>query len=114
MKPQNDPRRLHLSSFAQAGGQLLGDERLAHFERLIAETQGVGAETRVHYCAQGEMRLGGDGANQVWLRLTAHAMLALTCQRCLGPGWLLHRTEPAARQRGRDGALLARRAAGHG
>ncbi len=85
MKPQNDPRRLHLSSFAQAGGQLLGDERLAHFERLIAETQGVGAETRVHYCAQGEMRLGGDGANQVWLRLTAHAMLALTCQRCLGP-----------------------------
>jgi uncharacterized protein len=85
MKPENDPRRLHLSSFAQAGGQLLGEERLAHFERLIAETQGVGPEARVHFSAHGEMRLGGDGVQQVWLRLSAQAALALTCQRCLGP-----------------------------
>lgn len=84
MKPENDPRRLHLSSFAHANGQLLGDERLAHFGRLIAETRGVGAETRVHYVAHGEIRVGGDGGNQVWLRLSARATLALTCQRCLG------------------------------
>ena len=85
MKPENDPRRLNLSSFAKASGHLLGEERLAHFERLIAETQGVGAETRVHFCADGEMRVGADGTHQVWLRLSAQARLALTCQRCLGP-----------------------------
>lgn len=85
MKPEHDPRRLNLSSFAQTGGRLMGEERLAHFERLIAETQGIGAETRVHFCAQGELRVGGDGAHQVWLDLSAQSMLALTCQRCLGP-----------------------------
>lgn len=85
MKTENDPRRLNLSSFAQKGGQLLGEERLAHFERLIAETHGVGAESRVHFCARGELRVGADGAQQVWMHLSAQAVLALTCQRCLGP-----------------------------
>ena len=85
MKQEYDPRHLNLSFFAHAHGQLMGEERLAHFERLIAEVRGVGAETRVHFCATGETRAGGDATPQVWLNLSAQVLVALTCQRCLGP-----------------------------
>jgi len=85
MKQEYDPRRLNLSAFAQANGHLVGEQRLAHFERLLSETRGIGGETRVHFSADGEVRHAANNVPQVWLRLSAQAVLALTCQRCLGP-----------------------------
>lgn len=85
MKKEIDPQRLHLSALAQAGERLVGDERIAHFPRLLEETRGVGAESRVHYVAQAEVRTASDGAHQVWLKVSAEVTLSLICQRCLGP-----------------------------
>ena len=85
MKKEIDPQRLHLSALAQAGERLVGDERIAHFPRLLEEARGVGAESRVHYVAQGEVRTASDGAHQVWLKVSAEVTLSLICQRCLGP-----------------------------
>jgi len=39
----------------------------------------------VHFSADGEVRHAANNVPQVWLRLSAQAVLALTCQRCLGP-----------------------------
>jgi uncharacterized protein len=84
MKHDFDPHHLNLKAFAQSQGQLTGDERLALFKRLLEETRGLGAETRVHFSAQGEMRQDGADQEQVWLTLTAEVVLSLECQRCLG------------------------------
>ncbi|MCF8211672.1 MAG: YceD family protein [Rhodoferax sp.] len=83
MKNAFDPRQLNLAAFAKAHGALQGDERLAHFERLLEETRDPAAATRVQYAAQGEIRSDAAGHEQVWLRLSAQVTLSLVCQRCL-------------------------------
>lgn len=85
MKNEFDPRRLNIRVFALEAATLAGEERLARFERLIAESRGVGGETMVSYSAKGEMRADGAGQQEPWIRLQAQATLALECQRCLGP-----------------------------
>jgi uncharacterized protein len=77
--------RLNVEAFATASGVLTGEERLSHFERLIHETLGLGAETTVSYSARGELKHEGEVGQEVWLHLAAQAVLPLTCQRCLGP-----------------------------
>jgi uncharacterized protein len=81
--------RLDMRAFAQAAGQLKADQPLARFERLASEAladDGLPPDVQVHWQAQGEMREGATGgAPAPWLHLQAHATLALTCQRCLGP-----------------------------
>ena len=76
---------LNVSAFAQSNGSLAGEERLARFDRLIEETQGVGGENWVSYNAKGEMRLDAAGDKEVWLHLSGQVVLPLVCQRCLGP-----------------------------
>lgn len=78
-------RRLDVKGFAEEGASLRGDEPLRVFTRLIAETQGRGAESPVHWSAGGELRNPGHVSPEIWLHLEAHALLALTCQRCLTP-----------------------------
>ena len=78
-------RRLDVEAFAQEAGEVTGQEPLRDYPRLLAETQGRGAETPVTWSARGEVRRPRLQAPQVWLHLKAGANLALTCQRCLAP-----------------------------
>jgi uncharacterized protein len=83
MKQDFDARHLNLVAFAQAGGLLVGEERMHQFERLLNETHGLGAETPVYFSGRGAVRHDAAGVEQVWMRLSAQTVLPLTCQRCL-------------------------------
>lgn len=85
MYKEFDPRRLDVKAFAEAAAKLVGEERLGDHPRLMAETGGRGADTRLAWSATGEMRNLGHVHPEVWLRLGAKTVLSLTCQRCLAP-----------------------------
>jgi uncharacterized protein len=85
MKKVFDPRRLDVKAFATEAASLAGDERLGAHSRLMAETQGRGADAPMAWSATGELRNPQHVHPEVWLRLQASAVLPLTCQRCLGP-----------------------------
>ena len=77
--------RLDVKAFAQAAGQLAAQDTLQKYERLLQETQGLGADLPLNWAATGELRAVPGEADQVWLHLKVDATLPLTCQRCLGP-----------------------------
>ena len=79
-----DPRRLDVKAFAEEAGQLAGRDRLGTHVRLMVETADRGADLPLDWSAVGELRNPGHLHPEVWLRLEAHAVLPLTCQRCLG------------------------------
>ncbi|MCX7241497.1 MAG: DUF177 domain-containing protein [Burkholderiales bacterium] len=85
MKHDHDPRHLNLTALARERGELALAEHLGDFERLLQESGGLGTERPVRFSAHAEMRPDASGAEQVWLRLRADAVLPLVCQRCLGP-----------------------------
>ena len=85
MNKELNPEHLHVAAFAQSNGRFAAEERLARFERLIEETQGLGGENMVTYTLQGEIRVDAAGAKEPWLRLAGQVSLPLICQRCLGP-----------------------------
>lgn len=91
MKPSQksawNPDRLDARAFAEAQGRLEIETPLARLPRLRDEADaGAGSLGDVQWAAAGELRPGaGGGAPSAWMRLTAHASLPLTCQRCLGP-----------------------------
>jgi uncharacterized protein len=78
-------RRLDVKTFAEEGAHLHGQEPLREHERLMAETQGRGSETAVHWSATGELRNPRHVNPEIWLHLQADAILSLICQRCLSP-----------------------------
>ena len=79
------PRRLDVQAFAESGASLSGQEPLEKHPRLLAETQGGVAPAPIEWSATGELRNPGHVNPDIWLHLSARAVLALTCQRCLGP-----------------------------
>lgn len=85
MKTDYDPRNVNVLAFAKAGDSLHADERLLRFERLLHETQGLGAEALLHYQATGLLRADAAGIDAAWVHLQAEVLAPLTCQRCLGP-----------------------------
>ncbi|HUR87826.1 MAG TPA: DUF177 domain-containing protein [Ramlibacter sp.] len=85
MPKQSSARRLDVKSFAEEAGALTGQEPVGEHPRLLAETQGRGAETPVAWSAAAEIRNPLHHTPQVWLKLKAGTTLSLTCQRCLGP-----------------------------
>lgn len=85
MKNEFAAARLNVDTFARGAGKMVGDERLARFDRLLEETQGLGAETPVSYSVRGEVLHEGQAGEEIWLHLDAQVVLPLTCQRCLGP-----------------------------
>jgi len=78
-------RRLDVKAFAEEGAHLRGEEPLGTHERVMAETQGRGSESSVHWTAQGELRNPRHVHPEIWVHLQADAILSLTCQRCLAP-----------------------------
>ena len=85
MKHDYDARHLNIDAFAKAGGSIDGSESLSHFQRLLEEAQGAGAQNPVNFTAKGMTRPNGATSEQIWLALTAEVALPQTCQRCLGP-----------------------------
>ncbi|MFC5498772.1 YceD family protein [Caenimonas terrae] len=85
MKMEYDPRRLDVKAFAEAAAELSGQERLGDHSRLMAETAGRGAETRLSWSVTGEMRNPAHVHPEIWLHVEADTVLSLTCQRCLAP-----------------------------
>jgi uncharacterized protein len=85
MKHETLPTHLDVKAFAHAARTLTGQAPLSEFQRLIQETQGLGAENALNWLARGELQIDEAGAEQVWLHLTIDTCLPLTCQRCLGP-----------------------------
>lgn len=78
-------RRLDVKRFAEEGAALSGHQAVQDHPRLLAETQGRGAASPVTWSASGELRNPRHVHPEIWLHLKANALLALTCQRCLGP-----------------------------
>jgi uncharacterized protein len=85
MKKSFDPRRVDIRRFAEEGAELESDDSLREFRRLMAETEGRGAELAVHWSARGELKNPGHVQPEVWVHLEAGATLPLICQRCLAP-----------------------------
>ncbi|GAC1601930.1 MAG: DUF177 domain-containing protein [Ramlibacter sp.] len=80
-----DPRRLDVKAFAEQAGVLAGEDRLGTHARIMAETAGRGAASPLAWSVAGELRNPGHARPEIWLRLTARAVLPLSCQRCLAP-----------------------------
>ena len=85
MKNESPPTHLDVKAFAQAANHLAGHNSLSKYERLMEETQGLGADVMLNWSALGELQTDEAVAEQVWLNLTVDVSLPLTCQRCLGP-----------------------------
>ena len=83
------PERLDILAFTRAGASLAGSTPLSAFSRLAHSTHGADhpesppPEGDVHWQADGEWRERVGSPPQVWLHLTAHTTLPMTCQRCL-------------------------------
>lgn len=85
MKQESPPTHLDVKAFAQAASTIAGHDLLSKYQRLMQETQGLGANVVLDWSAHGEMRTDEAGAEQIWFHLTVETSLPLTCQRCLGP-----------------------------
>lgn len=83
MKRSFSPQQLDVRAFAEEGAQLSGEAPLAGFTRLAAEAPAGEPGQSVAWSARGELRNPGHLHPEVWLHLTASAVLRLTCQRCL-------------------------------
>ena len=83
MNHRYDARRLDVKAFVRDAGALSGNEPLLDFPRLADLAQGEGADRRVTWEAQGEPVLDFTAVAPLRLRLQAHAVLPLVCQRCL-------------------------------
>jgi uncharacterized protein len=87
MKANTDPLRLDVAVLAAAGGELAGQWPAARLLRLaeMAAPAGVPGADDVSWAARGEQRPRHSAPPEVWLHLSAHALVGLTCQRCLAP-----------------------------
>jgi uncharacterized protein len=85
MTPYQRPPQLDVKQVGQSSQQLAGQDVLANYERLMAETTGLGAQNAVNWTVRGELQPDAKGQPQVWLFLSVATSLPLTCQRCLGP-----------------------------
>jgi uncharacterized protein len=89
--------KLDIRHAGQAAQQLVGQDVLAHYERLMEETQGLGGQYAVNWSARGALQSDAKGLPQPWLFLNVSTSLPLTCQRCLGPVDVLVQIERAFR-----------------
>lgn len=80
-----DPGRFDVGAFAAAGGELAGHWPLGALDRLAGSVLGSEPEgAAVHWQAEGDLRPVTGGEPEVWLRLSAQAIVRMRCQRCLG------------------------------
>src|ERR1035437_8001838 len=85
MKQESIFAYLDVKTFAQAASTRSGRNLLSDFERLMHETEGLGADHPLDWSARGELRMDPTGSEQLWLHLRLETNVPLTCQRCLNP-----------------------------
>ena len=85
MAKEFDAHRLDVRRFAEAAGEISAEDPVGRYARLMAETEGRGADWPLRWTAQGEWRHPGHLYPQAWIHLKAHTALPLVCQRCLAP-----------------------------
>jgi len=76
---------MDVKAFAHSAREIAGRDLLSNYERLMKETQGLGAGRMLDWSARGELRINQAGVAQVWLHVMVNVSLPLTCQRCMGP-----------------------------
>lgn len=81
---QANPRALRLEPLCKEDGTLQGSWPLAALTRL-AEGFSAAADGSASWTLKGSTRQPAGGAPQLWVQLTAQAVVPLQCQRCLGP-----------------------------
>jgi uncharacterized protein len=84
MSERATPPHIDVRQWCQAGRQLVGQNLLSSYERLMLETKGQGAENPVEWSVRTEFSTDQSGQSQAWLHLEVDLDLPLTCQRCLG------------------------------
>lgn len=85
MKQETPTTHMDVKAFAQSASAIAGNDALSNYERLMAEAQGLGADSILQWSVRGELCCDDAGVEQVWLHLTVDVSLPLICQRCLGP-----------------------------
>ena len=73
-----------MQAFAHEGTPIAETTLLQDMERLAPETNGFSPDLAVAWQARAELRPGAQVEEDVWLHLTATALVPLTCQRCMG------------------------------
>ena len=83
MSSPHHASRLNIPAFAAEGEPLVSTTLLQNMERLAQELIGLKPDSTINWQAKAELRPGAGTEADVWLRLTASALVPLTCQRCL-------------------------------
>ena len=83
MSSPHHASRLNIPAFAAEGEPLVSTTLLQNMERLAHELIGLKPDSTINWQAKAELRPGAGTEADVWLRLTASALVPLTCQRCL-------------------------------
>lgn len=81
---QINPRALRLEPLCKAGASLQGSWPLVGMQRLTEGFAAV-ADGSAHWTLQGSTRAVAGAEVQLWLQVSAHAVVPLQCQRCLAP-----------------------------
>jgi uncharacterized protein len=79
------PERLNLLALASDGQPWIESALVKDLPRLAAEAHGLNPDEAVQWQALGQLRPKAGADDEVWLHLSAQAVLPLTCQRCLTP-----------------------------
>ena len=85
MTEHASPPRLDIQQAGLASTQLAGQDLLQNYERLMHETNALGALNRLDWSVRFELAPDQAGQAQVWMHLAVSVVMPLTCQRCLGP-----------------------------
>lgn len=83
MSEHASPPKLDIKHAGQSSMQLAGHDLLLNYERLMQETNELGAGNMLNWSARFELQPGHAGQMQVCLHLGVDVSLPLTCQRCL-------------------------------
>ncbi len=82
---QQPSTRLDVRAFGRNAGSAGGTVSLQEFSRLAPECVDGGANARVIWSAQGQLRGSTEATAAPWLHLQVRSELPLVCQRCLEP-----------------------------
>ena len=83
MMEHKHPPYLDVKHAAQASLHQEGVETLSNYERLMAESKGLGGDNALNWTATAELRPDPAGQPAPWLTLTVQTTLPQICQRCL-------------------------------
>ena len=81
---QPNPRALRIEPLCKASASLQGSWPLVGLQRLSEGFAAV-ADGSAHWTLKASTRAVAGGAAQLWVHLSATALVPLQCQRCLAP-----------------------------